>query len=45
MLIIVKKKFLKGAMEFYNNTISIPMYTSLTKKDIKYISEVINNFF
>lgn len=40
-----EKKFLKGAMEFYNNTISIPMYTSLTKKDVKYISEVINNFF
>ena len=29
---IIVKKFLKGAMKFYNNTISIPMYTNLTKR-------------
>ncbi len=40
-----EKEFLVGALKFYDNTISIPMYTSLSKKDIKYISRIINNFF
>ena len=40
-----EKKHLVGAEKFYNNTISIPMYTSLNTKDIKFISSVINNYF
>ena len=40
-----EKKFLIGSYTFYKNTISIPMYTSLTKKNIKYITRVINAFF
>ena len=40
-----EKKFLVGAESFYKNTISIPMYTSLNKKDVKFISKVINDYF
>ena len=40
-----EKKYLIGALKFYENTISIPMYTSLKERDVKYISEVINSFF
>ena len=40
-----EKKYLLGAQNFYKNTISIPMYTSLNAKDIKFISRVINNYF
>ena len=36
---------LNGAIKFYEKTISIPMYTSLKKNNIKYISDKINNFF
>ena len=39
------KKYLVGAESFYKNTISIPMYTSLNAKDIKFISKVINEYF
>ena len=38
-------KSLQGAIQFYENTISIPMYTELKKKDVNYISKVINDFF
>ncbi len=41
----VEKKFLIGSNIYYQNTISIPMYTSLTKQDVKYISRVVNDFF
>ena len=34
-----------GALSFYEKTISIPMYTSLTENDVKYISEEINRYF
>ena len=35
----------KGALSFYEKTISIPMYTSLTENDVQYISEEINRYF
>jgi dTDP-4-amino-4,6-dideoxygalactose transaminase len=38
-------KNLKGAIQFYNNTISIPMHTNLKKSCISYISKVINDYF
>jgi dTDP-4-amino-4,6-dideoxygalactose transaminase len=34
---------LPGAMKYYKNTLSIPLYTSLNKQDIIYISSKINN--
>jgi dTDP-4-amino-4,6-dideoxygalactose transaminase len=34
---------LSGAMSYYKNTLSIPLYTSLKKKDIIYISSKIND--
>ncbi|OUU62602.1 MAG: hypothetical protein CBC22_03675 [Alphaproteobacteria bacterium TMED62] len=40
-----EKKFLIEAATFYNNTISIPMYTGLNKKNVRFIAKVINNFF
>ncbi len=40
-----EKKYLVGAEKFYKNTISIPMYTSLRAKDIKFISRIINEYF
>ncbi len=40
-----KLENLKGAVSFYNKTISIPMYTGLSKKNVKYITNIINNFF
>ena len=40
-----EKRYLIGASAFYDKTLSIPMYTSLTKKDVKFICKVINNFF
>ena len=40
-----EKKHLVGAECFYKNTISIPMYTSLNTKDIRFISKVINDYF
>ena len=38
-------KSLTGAVGFYENTISIPMYNGLKKKYVNYIAKVINNFF
>ncbi len=38
-------KNLQGAIKFYEDTISIPMYTELKKNDVLYISKVINDFF
>ena len=34
-----KKSDYKNAMTYYKNTISLPLYTSLTENDIKYISK------
>jgi dTDP-4-amino-4,6-dideoxygalactose transaminase len=34
---------LSGAMEYYQSTLSIPLYTELNKKDIIYISSKIND--
>ena len=36
---------LEGAVDFYQSTISIPMYNGLKKKYVNYISKIINNFF
>ena len=33
---------LEGAMQYYNNTLSIPLYIGLNKEDIRYISSKIN---
>ena len=33
---------LKGALQYYNSTLSIPLYNGLNKKDISYISSKIN---
>ena len=38
-----KLMILPGAMEYYENTLSIPLYTELNKKDIIYISSKIND--
>ena len=38
------KKTAPLAYDFSKNTISLPLYPSLQKKDIKYISNLINNF-
>ena len=40
-----KKSDLRGALLFYEKTLSIPMYTELKKTCIKYIANSINNFF
>ena len=34
--------YLEGAMQYYNTTLSIPLYNGLNKKDITYISAKIN---
>ena len=40
-----EKEFLIGAYSFYQNTMSIPMYTSLSERDVKFIAKIINVFF
>ena len=39
----MKPIILTGAMKYYKNTLSIPLYTQLNKKDIIYISSKIND--
>ena len=34
---------LEGAMQYYNATLSIPLYNGLNKEDISYISSKIND--
>ena len=34
---------LEGAMQYYNATLSIPLYNGLNKKDISYICSKIND--
>lgn len=36
------KDKLKNALHYYNNTLSIPIYTQLNKKDLSYIAKSIN---
>jgi len=38
-----KQMILPGAMKYYENTLSIPLYTELNKKDIIYISSKVND--
>lgn len=40
-----KDKDFKNSIFYFNNTISIPIYPSLKKTEVKYIAESINNYF